>query len=921
MDNSANKKISVQFSPEEIDKLRNLFSQLNINIAQNPSDTIIKPQLDAAQVSSINKSTEQYIHNTNNADLNGLDLDDGDLDENQNDTTSSNTINDVTNQDEDDLESLMSDDDNRNSDSENDSSEITPDDIITSDDKINAEKQHEPKQTDDEMDLFSDDDEKDQVVNTSSCVTEARFIPGGVNTSGVDNGVINLLQDNRRCVFGDKVNNSLKEIKQTTKESNISHPIDQHYINYINDCAKPPVKKECTVIPAQTLKEHIYGSHGDKVDIPTKMEIIKTENKITLNVGGKKFNLKKSLLGNFGIYYSKLQKIVRDDGRTYYFLDRDPYYFSKIVDLVKIHGFNKEKISAYIENYSEQLISELCAYCLLDKKFAPSPKLKLKRIVAFPSRHDDIIKIVVDDQLFETTSGVLSRSNYFDTKLKMSRSKQFFLLDVDPKVFRYVINFLRTGELYVNNDDIVNFLNNYGIEYDRIESKKISSDIISHYIPNSLDSVENQLNASINFFNPKNYPIGNSFHPFIDNKYYYPQNMAISLASENINIITTNSQLKFDSDIIFNLTDQTKNLGDSIEDLVLCIDIPILKPTENMEYVNMVEYQIINNISVISSYNSVNKLMMQTNRDIIYLNPVIYTNNPGEYHELTKIGSNKMKILYENNLIDVHRITLPLFLFKEKQNHLPVKKIISKGGQIYLVVKLAPLTNIIKNYAKDEYLHNLPLLNICLIGNFINFPNAMPVLGNNNNIISIPINTELKNKPILYLYDKIHSPITPIDPSANQIYDIVVLPLDKFGYIKDFYFVIVEKDDFINNRIDKFTDGLIELEILRITNDQKKTLPGDKSPIVLGQVDNSVIYTGASVYCKLDSIMLNQYIPLKKLGHRLPTGIYYYSFSSDPKENKMLGGLYGPGYVLRIKIKKMLGVVKFFVTEYLQEII
>lgn len=649
-------------------------------------------------------------------------------------------------------------------------------------------------------------------------------------------------------------------------------------------------------------------------DTNNEMEILNTEKKIILNIGGKNFNLKEKLLTCLNINYWRLHKITKQ-GRISYFLDRDPYYFSKIVALIKLYGFDQEKILEHFNDYSEQLISELCFYGLIDKKFIPRPKLKLKRSVTFPSRHDEIIKIIVDDQLFETSSGILSKSPQFDTKLKMSRSKQFYLNDVDPRIFRYVLNFLRTGELYVNNADIIELLDNYGIEYEKMENKKINEHIVSHYLTHNLDAVHNQIIGCVNTLDPRAniVPHSNDMYQFFDNNYYCPNNMFSSTNNENINIITTESELSFDSNIVFNLTDSTKDLGECIEDMLLCIDIPVLKPTERAEYVDLVEYQIIENIGIFCNDGHNKKVIMQTNNDLLYIHPMIYTNKAEDYHNMTNIDDKKMKVLYENTLIDIHRIILPLFLFRDKQNHLPVRKMINKKISTQLVVKLAPLKKLFKNGIKD-----IPLLNICLISNFINLAPVSSVIQNNpvqdnstkgsrteqsKSIIQIPINDELKNRPIMYLYDKTHSVNITIQSTSNPIYDVAVIPLDKFGFIKDFFFTIVEKEDFISNRIDKFAHELIELEILCV-----KENPQNQQKML-------------TLHSKLDSILLNYYIPLKTLGHKLPNGVYYYSFSADPKCNQILGGLMGNGYVIRIKVKKMDGIIKFYANEYHREII
>ncbi len=102
----------------------------------------------------------------------------------------------------------------------------------------------------------------------------------------------------------------------------------------------------------------------------------------------------------------------------------------------------------------------------------------------------------------------------------------------------------------------------------------------------------------------------------------------------------------------------------------------------------------------------------------------------------------------------------------------------------------------------------------------------------------MPTNVELKNYPMLICMIK-HILYRSNPHNNKSVYDIAYIPLDKFGLIKDFFFTIVEKEDYIANRIDKFTDALIEIEILQTREDTTLS------------------------YSKMDSPILNYYIPLK----------------------------------------------------------
>ena len=845
---------SKNISTDKIDKLKQFLEQNNISLDQ-------LNLLAGNDSSSMNVAVN--LNSNDNDDTNNIldTLESEDLDNN------------TGNNDNDGLDELMefSDDDTKN-----DNNIIDPVVLPSLINNIN-------KNVDDELDLISDSD-------------DALMYP-------IINTIYNQQHQIPRSLPYPETGRLSSPAMMETLESNVMQPTT----NQISNNQKNATTNQISNNPKNAINETL--SNNQK---PVINETLSNNQKITINVGGKKFNLKKNILKHLNINYGRLQKIAKNDGRMIYFLDRDPYYFSKIMSIIKMFGFDEDKILAHINDYSEQLLSELCIYGLIDKKNNPKPKLKLTQTVTLPSRHDDIVKIIVGEQLFETGSNILSKSTYFDVKIKLSKTKQFHLTDIDPKLFRYVLNFLRTGELYINNDDVIELLLRYGIEYETTTNNKIDENIVSHYLPNKLDAINNQLIGCANIFDPKTSPNSNPMHQFIDNRYYYPSSMLASPNVENFNTITTDDKLLFGTDIIFNLTDTTKDLGECIEDLLLCIDIPVLKNDERgVEYVDNIEYQLVESIDIISATNTNKKLMLHTDNNLLYLHPIIYTNNAQDYHEMTKIGDKKMKLLYDNTLIDIHRIILPLFLFSDGQTHLPVRKMLTNKNYAFLVVKMAPIEKLFKARAKD-----IPLLNISLLSNYINLASSISVYddqhgpdGNPNQIAKkpqiskIPINVELKDHPMMYLYDKTYCVSVPIQNIDNPIYDVAIIPLDKFGFIKDFFFTIIEEEDLITNKIDNFMDALIEIEIL-----QTQTEVESKQKTLI-------------VHSKLDSSMLNYYIPLKRLGHKLPLGIYYNSFSANPKCNQILGGLLGLGYIIRFKVKKMEGAIKFYVNEYSKEIL
>lgn len=716
-----------------------------------------------------------------------------------------------------------------------DSNEITPDDILEEENNVN--------QHDSDLDLVSDEE---MPINLESIAGKlfSLYMPMFMPVPLCENGfVINGNQNDKITEIDDKIEPNI----QSTCES------------------EPRVAEHDTYVPSQ---------------------------KINLNIGGKIMEMKKKLLEYLGISYNRLPK-KNHDNITTYFLDRDPYYFTKMIGLIKKYKSDHEKIVEKMDEFSEQFISELCFYGLIDKKYLPRLKLKLKKMVTFPGKYDSTFKIIIDDQVFETSSVTLSKSKYFDNKMKLHKHGKIILRDIEPNIFRYVLNFLRTGELFVTTDEIEKQLEKFGIEYEKIENKKVINDIATHYLPTSAEPIQNQLAKYIHYFSPQNNHIVQ-----LDNNQHLPTNNQISANIESINIITTKSKLEFNSILTFDLTACSKNMGDCIEDLMLCVDLPVLKPTEPYEYDDLIGYQIIEYISVIINEKS----LMFTNNELLYLYSLIYSNTAGMHPEIMKNNGKKIKMLYENTLIDVYRIMIPLNLFKDRKNNLPIKKISLRGNTVLLKIKIPSIKKIFKGKVKD-----IPLLNVCLVSNFVNLSPVMFLPNKTGTISQVPINMDLYMRPLLYIYDHLHSFTIEIQNTVNPIFDTVVIPLDKFRLIKDFFFVIVNKEDHIMNKIDRFMDDLIEMEIIQIKENQKTLNP------------NIPCSGGPIPYCKLDSYMLNHYLPIKYLGHPLQSGIYYYTFSTTPKTCQLNGGLWGAGYLVYLKIKKISGVVKFYATEYQQE--
>ncbi len=220
-------------------------------------------------------------------------------------------------------------------------------------------------------------------------------------------------------------------------------------------------------------------------------------------------------------------------------------------------------------------------------------------------------------------------------------------------------------------------------------------------------------------------------------------------------------------------------------------------------------------------------------------------------------------------------------------NHLPIKKLSTKKVEATLTVKL-------KNSADILGTKDVNLLNIYLMTTFIKLAPAFDMVQKDKKIIPVEINKSLIENPMMYIYQYTNIIEKAVDHTMNPVYDVVHIPLDGYSLIRDLFFVIYENN---SECLENYVDNLIELEILQKSGDDK----------YLSSI-------------KLDSIMMNIYNPLKKLGKELNPGLYYHAFSTDPCSTLLNGGLSGNGHVVQIKVKKSSKFIRFYVNEYRKDI-
>lgn len=565
------------------------------------------------------------------------------------------------------------------------------------------------------------------------------------------------------------------------------------------------------------------------------------------NVGGANFNLTDDIIEGFKIDIHKLFKIKDELNKDVYFLDRDPNYFTQIVEIAQkydsFNSFEKE-----LDSLSDNLIAELCRYKLIDAKFKPEAIIKVKKTVEFEdlriTPYDTLVIIEIGEEVFETYSKTLARSKHFERQLKMRYQSQaagrsikvfnFKLMGIKANEFRYVLNFLRHSELFVSTKGITDLLKKYEIDYVSTDESKIHKQMVSVDEP-------------------------------IDQKYLVEQMQQFNIDSiETYNIISTEkkTKLEFGTDLIFNLKPEHLGHADCITDLLLVIDLPILNPIDKMNYVDNIQYKIIENINIIDVQKDNTTLLLYANSKSLSLWPIIYTNKQKEFQNLGN-PMEKKKLIYDNSLIDLHRIYINLNLLGEKQ-YLPVYAMNPKA-----IVKIAPLSNIIFSNKKVD--KEINLLNVYMIAKV------------KSNLIP--------KQSITCHFHKLHTITVQIRQYSDNFRNIASMTLGKLGIIKEFYFTISENPKTKHEQI-SYTDALIDVSIMK-------------------QVTNATHKTEYLLVTRIDSFILNSYGPLMKNGCELPKGVYYHSFASSGSQS----GLPGADNLLIIKTKKIDGFINLFIVE------
>jgi hypothetical protein len=627
----------------------------------------------------------------------------------------------------------------------------------------------------------------------------------------------------------------------------------------------------------EASNDDIELESSDGLDIASDKEIIEN---VMLNVGGKKFYVAKLFLQKLLVNVDKLFKYPNDNRDTEYFLDRDPQYFTRITNKIKE---TRTAIFDKVDEYSEQMCSELCFYGLIDPVHYPTARIKLQKTVKFNQENNKIVKITIHKYIFHVLYNTIAHSPKLVELFSAKGETKEIILDTDPKMFRNLINFLRAGELYLGGHAFASYLDSFQINYVRTDNKKMSDDIIVPQKNHSYKNVNRQLIDCINIVDPRQ----PDAYPYKINKYYYPKSISISPNIENINSIYPLSDPVLGEILQFDLLAGQSPVT-CIDSVNLVIMMPVLDPIK-AEYADLLQYKIIEKITLEID----GKVVLYTDSHILHDYYYIYHHNGAQYHTLTNLSMSKSKLLLNEEYQQVHRIFLPLGLLTGKSNHIPVGKLLNAKKSCKLNIQLASASSILKrgNIDIKPLSANLSVNNIHLAPEI--------VVNQKGKYISQPVNVKLLKTPMLYIYSKFHSMTINIQPSTKN-YDAVIIPLDRFKFIKDFYFTIISKSDYIAGRIGIHQDVLIDMEIINTIG-----APGGTD----------------SHNTTVDAFMMNSVVPLNKLGHVLPPGVYYHTFSADPLRDEILGGLVSKGYIVNLKIKKIDGYVRFHAREYLREVL
>lgn len=481
-----------------------------------------------------------------------------------------------------------------------------------------------------------------------------------------------------------------------------------------------------------------------------------TNNKINLNVGGKKILIDPNVLLKLNISVNKLIKL--DDNTL--FLDRDYRFFLQIINFGKQYGLNRESIIDNIDIINTNIRIELAFYNLLDKKYIPNSILNIPKNILNTNRNNDIITINIANTIFMTKYSTLAKSKFFINKL-MSKNKSIDLSDlsIDPKVFRFVLNSFRHGNLFYTNDDIISTIQAFGFDIDaNIISSSTCPDQNIKYGTLHTHVTTDAINYQ-QLYLLQNAPIGSEH--------------MLSTTS----IMNAENKIGFDSEIIFDLTPKNDSSGEYLSDIVIIVDLPVLNKSSESKYIDNLQNKIIEYIQLILLDGTISTTVGK-----IYIQQLSNTNKITQPHAI--------KAIYSDRMIEVYRVNIPIKL----RSDIPINRIKISGKKLLVKVKIASMIDIIVNKKSD-----IILLNCYLLNSYKNYsPLGLDEAGN-----TIKINKNIKYNTRNIIFDNWENIL--INSSSNIIgvkkfsesnYDVYSIQLTSKRMINEI-FIIMEQDNLI----------------------------------------------------------------------------------------------------------------------------
>lgn len=180
--------------------------------------------------------------------------------------------------------------------------------------------------------------------------------------------------------------------------------------------------------------------------------------KVRLNVGGKLFSAANTFLVALQIDLTTLF-VIRSgtSARVTYFLDRDPYYFRKVIALIKkCDGTITNEV---IQSQSQAMLAELHRYGLADLDSIPDYSIQVHTKESPFKAPGNLIKICAPDSSFTVRDRTLASSHYLASAVQ---SDHEIHLDQSSGAIRILINALRLG---IARPKHLSLLTKYGVSY------------------------------------------------------------------------------------------------------------------------------------------------------------------------------------------------------------------------------------------------------------------------------------------------------------------------------------------------------------------------------------------------------------------------------------------------------------------------